>query len=1834
MTATAVSFGRFAVFFLSVAGFATSLDAQSDFAFQLKEGGLTSAGIFDSNQKIVRTLWALETFKADGLSGSWDGLDDFGTPVPPGSYKWKVIRNGAQYNNIGVIGNTGVPPVTSGHVPFFIEGVAVDAQGSVYTVHDWDEPHFDVIRWSAVDGKSEMNTGHPVSEAALKAIAVEADGSFAYVTGYGDSLTDRAKSKFSIWRISMARGLGENQRVVNFTQQGRSINVYNGNTGGYPSAGYPTPKYPPNATEADKEVMRVPLISIALHGNSLYVTDAIGGRILKYDKTSGNYQSAISGIPVACGVAIAPNGNIWVGHEHTKVSVYSASGVRLATPITDLTEVRAPSIQGNTLAVADRVGKIRKYTISSGTQVTQTAIYGLPQRPGDRKPERLSSINGMALDALGNIIVSDRLGDGSRLQKINSQLSPVWQQMCLEFSSSAAYGQTNPAVLISSYRKAYQIDRATGKWTLLGTAKTDAPAKYFGNYESTHLGPPRVVRFGGNDFFYYPAGESLAIYRIESPADAERGPTLKLASVLGSSQPSPDGVHREEGWRPENRFLWEWNDTQGDGEIQYTPRTTPGQAGEVTLLGLPGIPHADWQWVWRAFEVDDAGWLWMASANRDHIPDVSYPFEREALYAIPPRGLNSLGNPIYSWWDAVKVMDAETGWNALGLPSEEGFEWRMTGRSDDGMVYALAWSSKAGLPQDNAAWMGGNVLFGFQQSNLLTPAPLGAPKWRIALPKKSVGMVPIPGGPGGVLVGIDPSRGTVGHYTKEGLLVGSMKTSPPFSDPAKEPWVVGRLDAYLAVNCSRDPRDGLIDVFVEDNLNQRIVWYRIADTNIQTVGEGPLNISSSSGAGNVLTVTNGTGDGKYAVGTRVNLAAAAPPANKVFFAWTGNSTDTAEVANVNSPNTTLVMPNRAVTLTAVYKWAAGNDKIRFFPRSGQEHQMLTCVWEGSNGDMTTGPYEVFYQPDQVPHAGWNEIMVDTKGYRYLRWRQPSGNGVVQELEWYRNGVPMFGPFFGTSGSWGNDPNATWQRAVDGNTSTGFNGPDINTPGWINSYIGVDSRPEAHTLTVSNGTGSGMHDLGETVPVSANAPPPGQHFAVWTGDREILANWLIPTTSALMPPRDVAITATYDSAGAYMLTVNNGTGGGSHAAGTTVPVSANAPPPGQVFAGWIGETLILAEGDPSRASTTVRMPSINVAITATYAATTGTGLRGQYYNDGSGATYPLGNPFAGSPTLTRNDETVDFDWGTNSPGSSSVSSDNFSVRWTGQVKAPVSGSYTFSVTADDGVRLFLNGVKVIDGWRDQGPTPYIHTTTLTAGTLYNIELHYYEHGVGAVCRLHWSYPGQPDQVIPKIYLTPPAGQEQATAPAFNPAPGTYSSAQSVAITSSTTDAFLRYTTNGSTPTSSAGTLYSGPVAIGSTTTLKAMAFKTGMDDSPVTSGTYTINIVPLYTLTVTNGTGGGSYAALTTVPVSANTPPPDQVFAGWTGDTAILAGQDPSKASTTATMPQRTASLTATYSASGGSTGAGLLGQYYNDDSGAAYPLANPFTGSPALTRTDATVDFDWGINSPGSSSVNSDNFSVKWTGQVKAPVSGSYTFSVTTDDGVRLFLNGVKLIEGWKDQSPTTYTTTTTLTAGTLYNIELQFYEHGGGAVCRLHWSYPGQPDQAVPQGQLSPTAGQTTGVLSREAWTGVTGASVSNIPTGTAPNLTNTVTSFETPSNWADNYGTRVRGYITAPATGNYTFWVASDDASELWLSTDSSPGNKRRIGQVIGWTDSRQWTKESNQRSAAINLVQGQLYYVEALQKEGTGGDNLAVGWAKPGQSTSAPSQIIPGAVLSPFQ
>ncbi len=164
--------------------------------------------------------------------------------------------------------------------------------------------------------------------------------------------------------------------------------------------------------------------------------------------------------------------------------------------------------------------------------------------------------------------------------------------------------------------------------------------------------------------------------------------------------------------------------------------------------------------------------------------------------------------------------------------------------------------------------------------------------------------------------------------------------------------------------------------------------------------------------------------------------------------------------------------------------------------------------------------------------------------------------------------------------------------------------------------------------------------------------------------------------------------------------------------------------------------------------------------------------------------------------------------------------------------------------------------------------------------------------------------------------------------------------------------------------------------------------------------------------------------------------------------------------------------------------------------------------------------------------------------------------------------------------------------------------------------------------GAASACAG--TGSISRQKWNNVSGSFVTAIPLNTTPSSTQ-ITLFETPSNSGDNYGQRVRGYVCPPQSGNYVFYIASDDKSELWLSTDENPANKRRIAyNNSGWTNSREWTKFSTQTSAPIALQSGRRYYIEALHKESVGGDNLAVGWKLPSGTLERP---IPGSRLLPY-
>jgi hypothetical protein len=156
------------------------------------------------------------------------------------------------------------------------------------------------------------------------------------------------------------------------------------------------------------------------------------------------------------------------------------------------------------------------------------------------------------------------------------------------------------------------------------------------------------------------------------------------------------------------------------------------------------------------------------------------------------------------------------------------------------------------------------------------------------------------------------------------------------------------------------------------------------------------------------------------------------------------------------------------------------------------------------------------------------------------------------------------------------------------------------------------------------------------------------------------------------------------------------------------------------------------------------------------------------------------------------------------------------------------------------------------------------------------------------------------------------------------------------------------------------------------------------------------------------------------------------------------------------------------------------------------------------------------------------------------------------------------------------------------------------------------------------------TGSIKREIWYNIPGTTVSSIPVNTPPDQIVTLTSFETENYYGSNYGSRVRGYICPEQTGDYMLFIASDDQSELWLSTDANPANKRKIASVTGHTTKNNFTKYPTQSSGIIQLTRGQKYYVEVLHKEGSGADFLQVGWLEPDTDEEVP---IPGDKLIPF-
>ena len=147
-------------------------------------------------------------------------------------------------------------------------------------------------------------------------------------------------------------------------------------------------------------------------------------------------------------------------------------------------------------------------------------------------------------------------------------------------------------------------------------------------------------------------------------------------------------------------------------------------------------------------------------------------------------------------------------------------------------------------------------------------------------------------------------------------------------------------------------------------------------------------------------------------------------------------------------------------------------------------------------------------------------------------------------------------------------------------------------------------------------------------------------------------------------------------------------------------------------------------------------------------------------------------------------------------------------------------------------------------------------------------------------------------------------------------------------------------------------------------------------------------------------------------------------------------------------------------------GGGLRAEYYHWSGD--FPPPEPFQVF-VTTAIVPEINWNWGDSGSPNALVNANDFAIRFTGEVEAAFTETYTFCLITDDGQKLWVDGQPIIDMWVQQGMVEHRGTIDLVAGQRYSIEIWMYEHDGGAGCELRWLSPRTPKQIIPQAALSP---------------------------------------------------------------------------------------------------------------------------------------------------------------------
>lgn len=379
-----------------------------------------------------------------------------------------------------------------------------------------------------------------------------------------------------------------------------------------------------------------------------------------------------------------------------------------------------------------------------------------------------------------------------------------------------------------------------------------------------------------------------------------------------------------------------------------------------------------------------------------------------------------------------------------------------------------------------------------------------------------------------------------------------------------------------------------------------------------------------------------------------------------------------------------------------------------------------------------------------------------------------------------------------------------------------------------------------------------------------------------------------------------------------------------------------------------------------------------------------------------ATYWNNRDMIGIPVLERQEAELNHNWGTGSPHPL-VNADEFSVQWLRNMQMPT-GTYRFTADADDGMRVWIDDVLIIDTWYN-GQVHFISADIFLLDGAHQIRVEYYEAGGQAIAQLDSQLLSTPEgDWLAQYYDNTTLSGEPALVryePQINldssdsPAPGLIGQDRfSVSWTQDLTLDAGRYHFT-VTVDDGVRLWVNDQLIIDEWYAQSAATFSAEID---VPGGQIPVRLA-YYENT------GVAVAYLDWMQLTAVPSPPVPPVDTWRGE-------------------------------------------YYNNVS---------LAGAPVLVREDAQINFDWGMGSPAPGFISGERFSIRWSRTLNLN-PGRYEFTTRTDDGTRLWVDGFLLIDAWQVQIPTSYSVLYDHPGGPL-PVTMEYFENTGLAETHLFWT-------------------------------------------------------------------------------------------------------------------------------------------------------------------------------------